>query len=437
MEPVVKVQNISKRYQIGGLDAGYRTFRETFAEALARPVRRLQGRGKPTGETIWALKDVDFVVQEGEILGLIGHNGAGKSTLLKILSRITTPTTGRTEVRGRIGSLLEVGTGFHPDLTGRENVFLNGALIGIPRSHIARKFDEIVAFSGIEPFIDTPVKWYSSGMYVRLAFSVAVHLDTEVLVMDEVLAVGDVGFQQKCLDKMYEIKNQGRTILFVSHNMASVTRLCQRAILLEQGLVTKDGPAHQVVNEYMGQSWQAKSQHEWTAETAPTNGIVRLRRVRVRDEAGATSESIDIRSPVGIEMEYDVLQPGEVFVPKIDLYNDEGVHVFAAHDVGSEWRQRPRVAGSYVSTAWIPGNFLSEGNVLVSVELVSHAPATAIHVQVAKAVVVQVLDRQFKDSARGDFVGPIPGVIRPLLRWTTDVQTPGEQPLSEETMIPG
>jgi lipopolysaccharide transport system ATP-binding protein len=426
MEPVVRVQNISKRYQIGGLDAGYRTFRETFAGALARPIRRLQGIGSQTSESIWALKNVDFVIQEGEIVGLIGHNGAGKSTLLKILSRITTPTTGRTEVHGRIGSLLEVGTGFHPDLTGRENIYLNGAILGIPRSNIARKFDEIVAFSGIEPFIDTPVKWYSSGMYVRLAFSVAVHLDTEVLVMDEVLAVGDVGFQQKCLDKMYEIRNQGRTILFVSHGMAAVTRLCHRAILLEKGLVTKDGPAHQVVNEYLGQSWQATSQHEWTEDSAPTNGIVRLRRVRVRDEAGATSESIDIRSPVGIEMAYDVLQPGSAFVPKIDLYNDEGAHVFAAHDVESEWRHRQRVIGSYVSTAWIPGNFLSEGNMMIGVELVSHAPATAIHVQVAKAVVVQVVDRQFKDSARGDFVGPMPGIVRPLLKWTTDLKTSGE-----------
>jgi lipopolysaccharide transport system ATP-binding protein len=255
--------------------------------------------------------------------------------------------------------------------------------------------------------------------------------------MDEVLAVGDVSFQQKCLDKMYEIRNQGRTILFVSHGMAAVTRLCQRAILLEKGLVIKDGPAHQVVNEYLGQTWQALSEQEWTEEAAPTNGIARLRRIRVRDEAGAPVESIDIRNPVGIEITYDVLQPGSVLVPKIDLYNDEGVHVFSAHDVASEWRQRHRVLGSYVSTAWIPGNFLSEGNLLIGVELVSHVPATAIHVQVARAVVVQVLDRQFKDSSRGDFLGPIPGVIRPLLQWTTDLQVTNEQHMSNETMVIG
>lgn len=437
MEPVVKVENISKRYQIGGLDAGYRTFRETFAEGLAWPIRRLQGTRRQAGESIWALKDINFVIQEGEIVGLIGHNGAGKSTLLKILSRITTPTTGRTEVHGRIGSLLEVGTGFHPDLTGRENIYLNGTILGIPRSSIARKFEEIVAFSEIEQFIDTPVKWYSSGMYVRLAFSVAIHLDTEVLVMDEVLAVGDVSFQRKCLDKMYEIRNQGRTILFVSHAMAAVTRLCQRAILLEKGLMTKDGPAHQVVNEYLGQSWQAVSHYEWSVESAPTNGIVRLRQVRVRDEAGATADSVDIRSPFGIEITYDVSQPGSVFVPKIDLFNEEGAHIFAAHDVGSEWRQRHRVVGSYVSTAWIPGNFLSEGNMLIGVELVSHVPATAIHVQVAKAVVVQVVDKQFKDSSRGDFVGPIPGIIRPLLKWNTDLKTPDPALASQDVMVSG
>jgi lipopolysaccharide transport system ATP-binding protein len=382
------------------------------------------------------LKDVDFVVKEGEIVGLIGHNGAGKSTLLKILSRITTPTTGRTEVHGHIGSLLEVGTGFHPDLTGRENIYLNGAILGIPRSSIARKFDEIVAFSEIEKFIDTPVKWYSSGMYVRLAFSVAVHLDTEVLVMDEVLAVGDVAFQAKCLDKMQEIRRQGRTILFVSHSMAAVTRLCRRVILLEKGLVTKDGPAHQVVSEYMGQSWLATSHYECPIESAPTNGIVRLRHVRVRDEAGATSASVDIQNPIGIEIAYDVLRPGCVIVPKIDLHNEEGSHVFAAHDVGSEWRHRDRIVGSYLSTAWIPGNLLSEGNMLISVELVSHTPATVIHVQVAKAVIVQVIDRHSRASSRGDFVGEMPGIIRPLLKWTTDMKTL-EALRSDEVIVSG
>src|SRR6266436_9210711 len=277
MEPIVKVQNISKRYQIGGLDAGYTTFRETFAKALTRPIRRLQCADKQAEESIWALKDIDFDVQEGEVVGLIGNNGAGKSTLLKILSRITTPTTGRTEVHGHIGSLLEVGTGFHPDLTGRENIYLNGTILGIKRSEIKRHFDEIVAFSEIEKFIDTPVKWYSSGMYVRLAFSVAVHLDSSVLIMDEVLAVGDVSFQQKCLDKMHEIRNQGRTILFVSHNMAAVTRLCGRVILLDKGRMAADGLPLEVVNDYLGSDWKVTSERAWRGlDDAPGNDVVRL-----------------------------------------------------------------------------------------------------------------------------------------------------------------
>src|SRR5258708_16823591 len=231
MATVISGKNISKRYEIGGLNPGYATFRELLAGAIVRRMRRLRGIPQSKKEIVWALRDINFEMKTGEVVGIIGNNGAGKSTLLKILSRITVPTTGRTEVHGRIGSLLEVGTGFHPDLTGRENIYLNGTILGITLSEVRKRFDEIVAFSEIEKFIDTPVKWYSSGMYLRLAFSVAAHLDTEVLIMDEVLAVGDVSFQQKCLDRMNEIRNQGRTILFVSHSMAAVTRLCERAIL--------------------------------------------------------------------------------------------------------------------------------------------------------------------------------------------------------------
>lgn len=421
MEPVVKVQNISKQYQIGGLDAGYRTFRETFAGALARPIRRLQGTGRQAGESIWALKDVNFVVQEGEILGLIGDNGAGKSTLLKILSRITTPTTGRTEVHGHIGSLLEVGTGFHPDLTGRENIYLNGTILGIKRSEIKRHFDEIVAFSEIEKFIDTPVKWYSSGMYVRLAFSVAVHLDTEVLVMDEVLAVGDVGFQQKCLDKMSEIRNQGRTILFVSHSMGAVTRLCERAILLDKGQMVADGPASEVVNDYLGSSWQVTADRQWPElQDSPGNEVVRLIRVRARTQDAATKDSLSIQETLGIELTYEVLQPGHIMTPKIDLLNEEGVHLFASHDVSPEWRRQPRPAGRYASTIWIPGNFLSGGNLRVHASVMSHYPGTVTHVYVPNAIGFQIVDNGDENTARGDYVGPIPGVIRPLLNWTTD-----------------
>ncbi|HEX8501937.1 MAG TPA: polysaccharide ABC transporter ATP-binding protein [Pyrinomonadaceae bacterium] len=422
MSHAIRVKELSKCYRIGGLDAGYATFREMVAVALAKPFRRLRGHQRAPGEMIWALKDVDFDVQPGEVVGLIGHNGAGKSTLLKILSRITVPTKGRTEVYGKMGSLLEIGTGFHPDLTGRENIYLSGAILGISRAEVARRFEEVVEFSGIEQFIDTPVKWYSSGMYLRLAFAVAAHLETEVLVMDEVLAVGDVSFQQKCLDKMHEIRSQGRTILFVSHSMAAVTRLCKRVILLEKGLVVNDGPAHEVVNRYLGSNWQLTATREWDDAHAPGNEVVRMRTARVRNPAGETTESIDIRHEVGVELGYEVLQPGHVLAPKVDLYNEGGVHVFSTHDVTPEWLRRPRPQGHYLSTVWIPGNFLSEGNMIVYASIVSHTPVTALHANAPHAVTFQVVDNQNSDSARGNYIGTIPGVVRPLLNWTTDFQ---------------
>ena len=435
MEAIVRVNNISKRYQIGGLDAGYATFREFLAGTISKPLARLRGTKNSHQETIWALKDINFDVAEGEVVGLIGHNGAGKSTLLKILSRITTPTTGRTEVRGQIGSLLEIGTGFHPDLTGRENVYMNGTILGIRRAEIARRFDEIVAFSEIEKFIDTPVKWYSSGMYLRLAFSVAVHLDSEVLVMDEVLAVGDVGFQQKCFDKMHEIRNQGRTILFVSHAMSAVTRLCQRVILLDKGRMMADGPAAEVVNAYLGENWSVTAERQWESHAQPGNSIVKLVKVRARTEAGVTTESVSIRKPIGIELTYDVLEPGYVLTPRVELINEEGWHVFATHDVGERWRREARLPARYVSTVWIPGNFLSGGNLRINASVMSHHPATVTHVHADGVAAFQVVDSGEGRSARGDYRGPIPGAVRPLLNWDTEVCVPADEALVHEEEI--
>ena len=359
-------------------------------------------------------------MQAGEVVGIIGNNGAGKSTLLKILSRITVPTTGRTEVHGRIGSLLEVGTGFHPDLTGRENIYLNGTILGITLSEVRKRFDEIVAFSEIEKFIDTPVKWYSSGMYLRLAFSVAAHLDTEVLIMDEVLAVGDVSFQQKCLDRMNEIRDQGRTILFVSHSMAAVTRLCERAILLDNGHMVADGPTAEVVNRYLASSRKVTAEREWPSlDEAPGNEIVKMQKVRVRTKEGLTAETVNIQNLVGIELTYQILKSDQILIPKVDVLNEEGVHLFSSHDVGPEWRRQPRAIGCYVSTIWIPGNFLSGGNLLVNASLMSHYPATVTHLHETQVVTFQVVDTHGPDSARGDYLGPIPGVIRPLFEWET------------------
>src|SRR5205085_2008396 len=430
MPPMVSIENVSKRYRIGGLHPGYFTFREMLEGIARAPFRRWRGangNGAPTRRNFWALKDVNLEVKQGELLGIIGHNGAGKSTLLKILSRITKPTTGRVRPYGRVGSLLEVGTGFHPELTGRENIFLNGAILGMRRAEIERKFDEIVAFSEVEQFIETPVKWYSSGMYVRLAFSVAAHLEPEILIMDEVLAVGDAAFQQKCLDKMHEIRQQGRTIFFVSHNMPAVTRLCRRVILMQQGQITADGPAQEIVNTYLSSSWNISAERVWPEAEAPGNAVVRLRRVRACNEAGETIAAADIRRPIGLEITYDVLQAGHTLTPVVEVYNEWGAHIFSAHDTGAEWRRAPRPVGTYKSTAWLPGNYCAEGSLLVHASVMSHYPATALHVEARKVVAFQVVDSQAGDTARGDYVGPMPGLVRPLLKWETHSEVHGQQ----------
>ncbi|PYT00219.1 MAG: ABC transporter ATP-binding protein [Acidobacteria bacterium] len=425
MEPVVvRVENVGKRYRIGALPAGYMTFREALGDALAAPLRRLRGANGSRHETLWALSDVNLEVRRGEMLGVIGHNGAGKSTLLKLLSRITRPTTGEVEIYGRVGSLLEVGTGFHPDLTGRENVFLNGAILGMRKAEIEKKFDEIVAFSELEKFIETPVKFYSSGMYVRLAFSVAANLEPEILIMDEVLAVGDAAFQQKCLDKMRDILRRGHTIFFVSHNLPAVTRLCKRVVLLERGRVVADGAAQEVVNQYLNSSWKAGAEREWTEPTeAPGDAVVRLRRVRVCDERGETVAASDVRRPVLVEVTYDVLEAGQVLLPVVELYNEEGTEVFTTHDTSAQWRRRERAAGRYTSAVRVPGNLLAEGSLIAHVSIMSHFPSTILHARVKNAVAFQVVDEVAGASARGDYLGPMPGVVRPLLEWTTRADT--------------
>ena len=422
MKPIVKIENVSKRYRLGGLHPGYATFRDLVGGAMRVPFRRRGGEANSTKatRTFWALKEINLTVYPGELLGIIGRNGAGKSTLLKILSRVTKPTTGRVEMYGRVGSLLEVGTGFHPELTGRENVFLSGAILGMRRVEIERKFDEIVAFSEIDKFIDTPVKWYSSGMYVRLAFSVAAHLEPEILIMDEVLAVGDAAFQQKCLDKMHSIRQEGRTIFFVSHTMPAVTRLCRRVILLHEGVVVSEGGAQEVVNDYLSRTWNVGAERAWTeGDDAPGDDVVRLRRVRVLNETGAAASAFDIRRPVQIEIAYDVLRPGHVLTPHVELHNEEGVHAFSSHDTGDEWRRTERAVGRYASVITIPGNLLSEGTLRAHVSVMSHYPTTTLHAQERNVVAFQVLDNQQGDSARGDYIGPIPGVVRPRLDWAT------------------
>lgn len=417
-ELAICVENISKQYRLGNLQSRYKTVRENFTDILLTPFRQLW----PTEpKTLWVLKEVSFEVKPGEVLGVIGRNGAGKSTLLKIISRITRPTQGRIEIYGRIGSLLEVGTGFHPELSGRENIYLNGAILGMKKAEIERKFDEIVAFAELEQFIDTPVKRYSSGMYMRLAFAVAAHLEPEILLIDEVLAVGDVGFQRKCLNKMRDVGLGGRTVLFVSHNMSAITRLCPRTILLDEGQIKCDGPSSQVVSIYLKSGIGTTAERTWLLDQRPGNEIVQLCAVRVRAEDNRVTETIDIRKSVMLEMEYEVLTPGSVLVPNFHFFNEEGVYLFVSGDTTTLWRTQPRPVGRYVSTVSIPGNFLAEGSIIVGAAITTLRPEI-VHFYERDAVAFQVVDTLDGNSARGEYGGSMPGVVRPLLSWTTRPQ---------------
>jgi lipopolysaccharide transport system ATP-binding protein len=319
-----------------------------------------------TPDEVWALRDVSFDVRHGEVVGIVGRNGAGKSTLLKVLSRITDPTSGRARVRGRIGSLLEVGTGFHPDLTGRENVFLNGSILGMDQAQIERKFDEIVEFSGVSRFIDTPVKRYSSGMYLRLAFAVAAHLEPEVLIVDEVLAVGDAEFQRKCMGKMSEVAGHGRTVLFVSHNLGAVNKLCSRALLLRDGRLVREGDPRAVTREYLTYGLEGQAQLAWSGDEAPGDHLCRLRGVAVTQD-GAPSTHVDMRRPFAIDVTYDAYEPFRELNVQILLHDELGDTVFhSTHMLGGEaLLQAP--PGRHVTTCHFPGHALNAGQYWVSV----------------------------------------------------------------------
>jgi lipopolysaccharide transport system ATP-binding protein len=416
MAVAIAVEGLSKRYRIGELQAAYGTLRDTVAHAAAR----LVGREHHERHEIWALRDVSFEVQEGEVLGLIGRNGAGKTTLLRVLTRITTPTAGRAEIRGRVGSLLEVGTGFHPELTGRENVFLNGTILGMRRQEIQRKFDEIVDFAGVGEFIDTPVKRYSSGMGVRLAFAVAAHLEPEILLVDEVLAVGDAEFRKRCLGRMEALGQTGRTIVFVSHNMQAITSLCDRSILLEKGHIVADGSTADVVTEYLEEHSGATAQQQWPdLADAPGDDVARLRSVRAVLDDGSLAESVDARRPVGIELSFAVLRmPPHPIVPKIKLVDGHGAVAFNAIDTHPRWHEPP-APGDYVATAWIPGNLLNEGLFFVETSVVHLAAARfSFHIGLRNAVSFHVHDPGEGDSARGLYLAGWRGAVRPLLEWT-------------------
>jgi lipopolysaccharide transport system ATP-binding protein len=372
----IEVDNIGKRYRLGEYAGSgmyrYGALREKFASALKAPVRLCARPGKPQvtacdGE-IWALRGVSFGVKEGETLGLIGSNGAGKSTLLKVLSRITEPTEGSARIRGRVGSLLEVGTGFHPELTGRENIYLSGAILGMNRDYIRRKFDGIVGFAGIERFVDTPVKRYSSGMWVRLGFAVAAHLEPEILLVDEVLAVGDAVFQRRCVGKIGDVAKEGRTVIFVSHNMGAVARLCGRCLWLDNGRLEMSGEPGMVISRYLSSKGGMSAEYSMAQSSkAPRNGRFALRAVRVKDRDGNAQASIDARHDCFIEIEYQLVGP----IPGLRvgyrlLASDGSVLLSSTDRDGGRRTEADCLPGVYVSRCTIPGGLLNRGRYSIS-----------------------------------------------------------------------
>jgi len=372
-------------------------------------------------DVLWALKGVSFDVKQGEVVGIIGRNGAGKSTLLKTLTRITPPSRGQIKIQGRVSSLLEVGTGFHPELTGRENIYLNGTILGMRKREVDRKFDEIVEFSGVERFLDTPVKRYSSGMRVRLAFAVAAHLEPEILIIDEVLAVGDASFQKKCLNKMEHVGKEGRTVLFVSHSMPAITRLCPRVVVLDQGKVLADGDAQTVVASYLHSGLGSSAIREWTdTKTQPGGEFGRLRSVRVLNDQGDVSGVANISKPITLEVQYTILQSSMMVMPHFHIFNEEGINVFSAYENDSKWRGKDRPAGDYKSQVTIPANLMSEGMFYVGAGMVTLDPIIPQYYE-GEVVAFQVIDKFSDQSARGDWVGNMGGAVRPRLDWNIEV----------------
>ena len=423
MTIAIEARNLSKRYLIGEAGA-HKSLREALALAGRRFARNALQRDAADDHTalrreFWALRDVSFQVRQGEVVGIIGDNGAGKSTLLKILSRITEPTEGELRFRGRIGSLLEVGTGFHPELTGRDNIFLSGAILGMTRAEIMRRYDEIVAFSEIGDFIDTPVKRYSSGMYMRLAFAVAAHLDVDILLIDEVLAVGDVRFQRKCLSRVDKIAGAGKTIIFVSHNLVAVQSICPRTIWIDHGRIVADGPSADVVKAFMRVGHlQREGDRVWIdPETAPGNARIRLRRACVQPMTElAPGAPMDTRMPFRIFFEYDNHVPGARLNASLSLVNSDDIVVFSA---GPTREVQPQAVGKYREECLVPGDLMNDGNYRVTIEIREEGKL------VLKCPHILTFDIADSSDFRFGWYGKWQGVVRPMLDWkTTQVPEP-------------
>jgi lipopolysaccharide transport system ATP-binding protein len=422
MQPAIQVENVGKRYLLTHGRTGYRTFREALVDLAMAPIRRLRtGSSDSQVEDFWALKDVSVEIQPGEVVGLVGRNGAGKSTLLKILSHITRPTTGRVTLNGRVGSLLEVGTGFHPELSGRENIYLNGAILGMSRREITSKFDEIVAFAEIEQFLDTPVKRYSSGMYVRLAFAVAAHLEPEILLVDEVLAVGDAAFQRKCMGKMGQVARQGRTIIFVSHNMAAITRLCQRALWFDHGQLRESGDAESVVANYLafGAEEAGEVNYHDNGQKAPGSEFVKLEAIRVRSHDGTISPSLDIRKGFTVEVQYRVLKRAANLRVGVRLLAHEGTVLISSTDMDEGPDEMIREPGIYLSRCNVPGELLNFGQYYVSVGC--DFPMVQTHFRVDQGLAFRI---EQTGGVGGHISDGRTGILRMRLPW--NVQRVGE-----------
>jgi lipopolysaccharide transport system ATP-binding protein len=420
----IHVEGLGKQYSIGARGP-QRDLRETLSAALAAPWRRQRtsgnGANAAADNLIWALKDVSFEVTMGQAVGVIGNNGSGKSTLLKILSRIVEPTEGYADIRGRVGSLLEVGSGFNFELTGRENIFLSGAILGMHRREIERKLDEIVAFAGVQKFIDTPVKHYSTGMYMRLAFAVAAHLETEILLVDEVLAVGDGEFQKKCLAKMEDVAQHGRTIFLVSHNMVAVQTLCDQVMWLQDGRIKAQGPSSEVVAQYLGtQATATRTEQVWAEPTyAPGNDQVRLHAVSIRPDGANFNELMTLHTPLRVDIEYWNLQPGAYLSAGIHVHKESEVLAFTSLPIyETSWRGRACPVGLFRSTCWIPANLLNTGT--YGIQLVFIEREATVSFSLKNALVFDV-----HESTRGGaWFGEWGGVVRPELEWTTELLEP-------------
>ncbi len=439
MSLAISVENVSKVYHLGSVDRSllWRDARRWLRHKFSpnRDPDQVQAEDSRNDSSLfWALKDVDFDIKEGETVGIVGRNGAGKSTLLKIISRITAPTAGTVKIRGRMGSMLEVGTGFHPELTGRDNLFLYGAILGMKRDEIRAKLDEIVAFAEVEKFIDTPIKRYSSGMYMRLAFSVAAFLEPEILIVDEVLAVGDQQFQNRCMRRIEQIVRDGRTLLFVAHNAGVVKKICRRAILLRHGELICDGDASETIDAYNesvkqdglergGESSlnvQDGAEREWPdLATAPGGRFVRVCRVRVLDESGGLEENLPISQPFSVEVDFVVLEGGRHLQPCAMLMDGLGNVLFWSADTDSRLRRSPLPKGNYRARMEVPGEFLTAGPIMVNVGIVQFTPTFEVHAQV-EAASINILDDFSPESIRGGYTGIIPGLIRPRMKWVTE-----------------